>query len=206
MQVEIPQPRMTSLLGLTSLPVMTADTLHPLLGDVAAVTYGTAAGEYDRFNGQRMLTLTANTSREDLGRVAAEVDQVIAPGGAPPRGATVRLRGQIAPMRQALRNLAVGLSVAVVAIFLLLAANFQSLRLAAVALSTVPAVLSGVVLALLVTLTTLNIQSFMGAIMAVGVAVANAILLVTLAEQSVAGARSRRKPRGEARRHVCGLS
>jgi multidrug efflux pump subunit AcrB len=68
---------MTSLLDLASLPVMTADTLHPLLGDVAAVTYGTAAGEYDRFNGQRMLTLTANTSGEDPGRVAAQVDQAI---------------------------------------------------------------------------------------------------------------------------------
>jgi multidrug efflux pump subunit AcrB len=74
--------------------------------------------------------------------------------------------------------------VAVVVVFLLLAANFQSLRLAAVVVSTVPAVLAGVVLALLATRTTINIQSFMGAIMAIGVAVANAILLVTFAEQA----------------------
>jgi multidrug efflux pump subunit AcrB len=72
--------------------------------------------------------------------------------------------------------------VAVVVIFLLLAANFQSLRLAFVVVSTVPAVLAGVVLMLLLTGTTLNVQSFMGAIMAIGVAVANAILLVTFAE------------------------
>jgi multidrug efflux pump subunit AcrB len=96
----------------------------------------------------------------------------------------VSVRGQIAPMRETLRNIAAGLVVAVVVIFLLLAANFQSLRLAFVVVSTVPAVLTGVVLMLAATGTTLNVQSFMGAIMAIGVAVANAILLVTFAEQT----------------------
>jgi multidrug efflux pump subunit AcrB len=76
---------------------------------------------------------------------------------------------------------------AVVVIFLLLTAYFQSVRLALVAVTTVPAVLAGVVLALWATGTTLNIQSFMGAIMAVGVAVANAILLVTIAERTRLG-------------------
>jgi multidrug efflux pump subunit AcrB len=69
-------------------------------------------------------------------------------------------------------------------IFLLLAANFQSLRLALVVISTVPAVLMGVVLMLAVTRTTINVQSFMGGIMAIGIAVANAILLVTFAEHT----------------------
>ncbi len=91
---------------------------------------------------------------------------------------------QIAPMRETLTSVSAGLGVAIVVIFLLLAANFQSLRLALVVLSTVPAVLAGVVLILLATRTTLNIESFMGAIMAIGVAVANAILLVTFAEQA----------------------
>jgi multidrug efflux pump subunit AcrB len=80
-------------------------------------------------------------------------------------------------------SIAVGLLVAVVAVFLLLAANFQSLRLALVVVSTVPAVLAGVVLMLSATATTINVQSFMGTVMAVGVAVANAILLVTFAEE-----------------------
>jgi multidrug efflux pump subunit AcrB len=80
-------------------------------------------------------------------------------------------------------GLAAGLGLSVVAILILLTAYFQSPKLAGVAVSAVPAVLSGVVLMLLATGTTLNIQSFMGAIMAVGVAVANAILLVTFAEQ-----------------------
>jgi multidrug efflux pump subunit AcrB len=77
-----------------------------------------------------------------------------------------------------------GLAIAIVVIFLMLIANFQSVRLALAVVSTVPAVLVGVVLALKFTGTTLNIQSAMGAIMAVGVAVANAILLVTFAEKS----------------------
>jgi multidrug efflux pump subunit AcrB len=87
-------------------------------------------------------------------------------------------------MRETFTNITAGLIVAVVVIFLLLAANFQSLRLAFVVISTVPAVFMGVVLMLAITGTTLNVQSFMGAIMAIGVAVANAILFVTFSEFS----------------------
>jgi multidrug efflux pump subunit AcrB len=103
---------------------------------------------------------------------------------APPRGLQVDVRGQVVPMEQMFWGLAVGLALAVVAIFLLLTAYFQSLRLALVVILAAPAVVAGVALALVATGTTLNIQSFMGAIMAVGVAVANAILLVTFAERA----------------------
>jgi multidrug efflux pump subunit AcrB len=151
---------------------------------VARIDNATIVGEYDRFNGQRMITLSANVFGEDLGRAANRVDQAIARAGAMPRGGSVTVRGQLAAMRETLRNISAGLVVAVVVIFLLLAANFQSLRLAFVVVSTVPAVLTGVVLMLAATRTTLNVQSFMGAIMAIGVAVANAILLVTFAEQA----------------------
>jgi multidrug efflux pump subunit AcrB len=108
-------------------------------------------------------------------------------------------------MREMLGGLALGLGLAVVVIFLLLSANFQSLRLSLVTVSTAPAVIAGVVLMLWLTHTTLNIQSFIGAIMAVGVAMANAILLVTFAESrrrhgeavtaaAVEGAGSRLRP------------
>ena len=193
-QVEVPQPRMTSLNDLRVVPVGADGASHPLLGDVARIENSTIVGEYDRFNGQRMVTLTANASGEDLGRVATRVDQAIANAGAPPRGATVSVRGQIAPMRDTLQNISAGVLVAIVVIFLLLAANFQSLRLAFVVVSTVPAVLTGVVLMLLMTRTTINVQSFMGAIMAIGVAVANAILLVTFAEQARRSGRASRPP------------
>jgi multidrug efflux pump subunit AcrB len=183
-QVEVPQPRMTTIEDLRVVPVGSNRAVPPLLGDVARIENGTIVGEYDRFNGQRMITLSANVAGEDLGRTASRIDEAIARSGAAPRGATVTVRGQLAAMRETFRNISAGLLVAVVVIFLLLAANFQSLRLALVVVSTVPAVLTGVVLMLAMTRTTLNIESFMGAIMAIGVAVANAILLVTFAEHS----------------------
>jgi multidrug efflux pump subunit AcrB len=183
-QVEVPQPRMKSLEDLRVMPVSAGGSSYPLLGDVATIENSTIIGEYDRFNGQRMVTMSANVFGEDLGRIANRVDQAIARAGTPPRGATIAVRGQIAPMRETLRNIGVGLIVAVVVIFLLLAANFQSVRLALVVVSTVPAVLLGVVLMLALTRTTINVQSFMGGIMAIGIAVANAILLVTFAEHS----------------------
>jgi len=147
------------------------------------VGYGTVVGEYHRLNGQRMVTLTANIVGEDLGRISKQLDSAIHRAGDPPRGVKITVRGQIGPMKQTLTNLGAGLLVAVLVIYLVLSANFQSLRLAFVVLSTVPAVVCGVLFVLLLTGTTLNIQSFMGAIMAVGVAVANAILLVTFAEE-----------------------
>ena len=183
-QIEVPQPQMTNLEDLRVVPVSADRGSHALLGDVATIGNATIVGEYDRINGQRMVTLTANVAGEDLGRTAGQVEAAIARAGAPPRGASVAVRGQIGAMQETFTNITAGLAVAVVVIFLLLAANFQSLRLAFVVVSTVPAVLMGVVLMLAATQTTLNVQSFMGAIMAIGVAVANAILLVTFAEQT----------------------
>jgi multidrug efflux pump subunit AcrB len=186
-QVEIPQPRMTGVDDLRVVPVSRTPSMRPLLGDVARIENRTIVGEYDRINGQRMVTLSANVNGRDLGRVATAIDQAIARAGAAPRGTTATVRGQVASMRETLTNISMGLAVAVVVIFLLLAANFQSMRLAFVVVSTVPAVLAGVVIMLRVTGTTLNVESFMGAIMAIGVAVANAILLVTFAEHARPG-------------------
>src|SRR6266566_3825391 len=181
-QIQLPQPQMASLQDVENIPITRSETLHPLIGDVAQVRSGTMVGEYDRYNGLRIITISANVVGEDLGRVSTRVDAAITRAGSPPRAVTVNVRGQIAPMRETLSNLGVGLALAILVIFLLLSANFQSMRLSLVVLSIVPAVISGVIIMLLATRTTLNIQSFMGAIMAIGVAVANAILLVTFAE------------------------
>ncbi len=186
-QVELPQPQVASIQDIANIPITRSDATHPLIGDVAQVRNSTMVGEYDRLNGQRMITISANVVGEDLGRVASRINKAIERVGTPPRGVTVRVRGQIAPMRETLTNLAIGLGLAILVIFLLLSATFQSIRLSLVVISTIPAVISGVIIMLLVTGTTLNIQSFMGAIMAIGVAVANAILLVTFAEQSRRG-------------------
>jgi len=151
--------------------------------DVAELRAGTMPGQFDRYNMQREVGLTANVVGADLGSVADDVAAALDRAGEPPRGVKLQVRGQIPPMREMLAGLSIGLLMAIVVIFLILAANFQSLRLALATISTAPAVVAGVVLLLFVTETTLNIQSFIGSIMAVGVAMANAILLVTFAEQ-----------------------
>jgi multidrug efflux pump subunit AcrB len=140
-------------------------------------------GEIDRYNMRRVVSLTGNIQGSDLGDVARQVAKAIEAAGPPPSGVKVEVRGQVAPLNELFRGLGFGLLVAVVVIGLLLMAYFQSARLALVAVAPVPAVLAGVAVLLLVTGTTLNLQSFMGSIMAVGVATANAILLVTVAER-----------------------
>ena len=210
-QVEIPIERMNSPQEVGLLPLKNDNGGKLLLQDVAQVAEGKMPGEYDRYNMRRLVSLTANIHGEDLGRAAGRIAAAVAAAGAPPRGVQVDVRGQVEPMRQMFgglgggvpgpaslgsgadwlrflreyfQGLTGGLMLAVVVILLLLTAYFQSLRLALVVVSSAPAVVAGVALALLLTGTTLNIQSFMGAIMAVGVATANAILLITFAERA----------------------
>jgi multidrug efflux pump subunit AcrB len=208
-QVEIPEQRMNSLEEVKNLPIVRRSGQrmdHQIdLRNVADVTDGTALGEYDRYNMQRMLTLSADISGEDLGRAAVRVEQAISDTGKPPDRVDVTVRGQVQPMAEMFGGLRLKLVMAMGVILLLLAANFQSFRLSLSVGLTIPAVIAGVVLMFWITRTTLNIQSFMGAIMAIGVAVANAILLVTFAERSrvegrepweaaIEGARSRLRP------------
>jgi multidrug efflux pump subunit AcrB len=204
-QVEIPVHQMSSIEDVKTLPITRSAGGQIDLRNVATVTDGTVLGEYDRYNMQRMLTLSANVSGEDLGRAAAQVRQAISDAGKPPNGVNVTMRGQVQPMVEMFDGLRIGLLVAVGVILLLLAGNFQSFRLSLAVALTIPAVIAGAALVLWLTRTTLNIQSFMGAIMAIGVAVANAILLVTFAERSrvegrepweaaLDGARSRLRP------------
>ena len=204
-QVEIPQALTNSIDTVQMIPVARGDSPYPLVGDVATIAEGTSIGQYDRINQQRMLTITADVNQVDLGTAAAQVQSAIAAAGNPPRGVTVAMRGQAAPMAQTLNGLETGLLLAIAAIFILLGAYFQSLRIAIVVMATIPAVLAGVLIALVVARDTLNVQSFMGAIVALGVAVANAILLTTFAERArvagaspadaaIEGARSRLRP------------
>ena len=186
-QVEIPQNKIASIEDIENLPVMNHDATRsgasrPLLTDVAKVDYGTAPGEVDRYNMQRVVSFTANIHGKPLGQAVGEVKAAIARAGEPPRGVTVFTRGQVPAFEETFAGLRVGLLLSIAVIFILLAANFQSFRLAFAVISTVPAVICGVLLMLLFTGTTLNVQSFMGAIMAIGISIANAILLVTFAE------------------------
>ena len=188
-QVQIPEYKMGSIGDVENLPIMnhpaSPDAMsRPLLSDVATVDYGSTIGEVDRYNMQRVISLTANIHAMPLGNVAQEIRAALKRVGDPPRGVNVFVRGQIPALEDTLSGLRVGLLLSIVVIFLLLAANFQSFRLAITVIATAPAVVCGVLLLLLLTGTTMNVQSFMGAIMAIGIAVANAILLVTFAERS----------------------
>ncbi len=183
-QVEIPYQIMNSLSEVETVPIQRPGLDRQLLlRDVATVARGTMPGQYNRYNMKRSVNLTANIGGEDLGRVAGHIERALKRAGAAPKGATVDVRGQIAPLNEILQGLSIGLGMSIVVILLLLTANFQSVKLALVVISTAPAVVAGVVVMLWLTGTTVNLQSFMGAIMAIGVAVANAILLVTFAEQ-----------------------
>lgn len=183
-QVEIPQALMNSVRGIETIPVKRIGDERRLLRDVADVQEGVMPGEIDRYNMRRLVSMTANIEGEDLGRVIGHIAKALESTGKPPAGIQVDVRGQVPAMQELFRGLGIGLGIAVVVIFLLLLAYFQSWRLAVVAVAGTPAVLAGVLLALLLTGSTINLQSFMGAIMAIGVSVANAILFVTFAERA----------------------
>jgi multidrug efflux pump subunit AcrB len=182
-QVELPQNRMQSVEDVGELPIMLNGLRDTELTNVAQMKLGTMPGLIERFNGQHIVSLTANVHGITLGEATQKLNQALAAAGTPPRGSKVVMKGQIPPLEQTISGLRIGLLLAVVVIFLLLSANFQSMRLALAIVLTVPAVLCGVLLMLRLTSTTLNIQSFMGAIMAIGIAVANSILLITFAER-----------------------
>ena len=191
-QVQVPQQQMTSIEDVKGIPITGDKGKSTLLRNVATVQAGTMVGEYDRYNMDRMVTVRANIEGTDLGSAAREVENAVAELGKPPARVNVAIRGQVQPLTDLLTALRTGLLFAVLAIFLLLVANFQSIELALITISSAPAAVAGATLALWLWGSTLNLQSFMGTIMAVGVAVANAILLVTFAERSRLSGKSSR--------------
>ena len=182
-QVQLPQSRMQGIDELGDIPVMQNGRTETRLTDIATLKTGTMPGLIERYNGQRVVSLTANVHGMTIGEAAKQLNTAVARVGVLPRGVSVAMRGQIPPLELTISGLQTGLLLAILVIFLLLAANFQSIRLSLAIILTIPAVLCGVLLMLRLTGTTLNIQSFMGAIMAIGIAVANSILLVSFAER-----------------------
>lgn len=180
-QVQEPEYKMSSIADLENIP-MVKGQLRPTLGDLATLTQATAPAEYDRIGPRRIVTVSANINHKDLGSAASVVREAIKKAGTPPAGMVLEVRGLVKLLEQTLNSLQSGLLLAIVVIFLLLAANYQSFKVALVVLVTIPAVLAGAMMLLLITGGTLNLQSYMGIIMSVGVSVANAVLLVTNAE------------------------
>lgn len=181
-QVEIPENMMTDIQSIAEIPLL-RNASRPVLGDVATITRDTTYGEADNLGAMPTLSVTANTNDIDLGTATKDVNAAIASIGELPRGLTIEMIGLSQTLTDTLESLQSGLLVAIIVIFLMLAANFQSFKVSMVVLSSVPAVLLGSLALLMLTGSTLNLQSYMGIIMSVGVSISNAVLLITNAEQ-----------------------
>ena len=181
-QVQVREYLMNSLEQLRATSLVKGQE-RPMLEDVATIRVDTLPAEFDRSGPRRFVSVTANMYNKDLASATAAVQKAVKDLGDPPRGLVASLLGESNLLVDTLDSLETGLMAAIVVIMLLLAANFQSFGLSLTVLSSIPAVLLGSILILLATGSTLNLQSYMGLIMSTGTSVANAVLIVTNAEQ-----------------------
>ncbi len=181
-QAQVPSYIMNSVDDFKEIPLEVGQP-SLVLQDVATFQIDTVPGEYDRSGPRRFVTVSANLYKTDLGRGAIEANKAIKSLGALPKGLVAEVKGMSDLLTETLGSLQSGLILAIIVIFLLLSANYQSFRAAFAVLSSIPAVLLGAIVILLATGCTLNLQSYMGIIMSTGVSVANALLIVTNAEK-----------------------
>ena len=193
--VQTPQYQLSSLGDLGNTPVSTGtappttQTVPGELSNVATFTRDSVPGSANQANIQPVYEVYASTQGRDLGGISGDIDKVVtelkkelAPGN------TIQVTGQINSMNQAFRDMTIGLLFAAVFVYLLMVVNYQNFGDPFVVILALPATFCGIVTMLYITGTTLSVPSLMGAIMAVGVASANSILLVTFArEQQLAG-------------------
>ena len=180
--VQTPEYKMDSMDALLATPVRGASGNPQLLSNLARVERGTSASIINHYNVQPVYDIYANVQDRDLGAVASEVDKAIAavrPKLA--RGSSIETRGQVETMRTSFAGLALGLVFAIVLVYFVMVVNFQSWADPFIILMAIPGALAGIVVMLAATGTTISVPSLMGAIMSIGVATANSILLVTFA-------------------------
>lgn len=180
-QVQIPEGIMSSEEKLKSLPLKKG-SMRPLLEDVATIRRVTSPAQVNRKGPNRYVTIVANIYGKDLGTASVAVKKAIKDAGEPPRGTTVWTEGTLQLLNDTLGSLLAGLGVAIIAIFLMLSAFYQSFKVPLIILAVLPAVIAGSLIILYLTGSTLNLQSYMGMIMSIGVSVSNAVLLVNQAE------------------------
>jgi multidrug efflux pump subunit AcrB len=167
----------------TSQPGFTTSYTPPsqLLGNVATITHSVDPAVVAHYNVQRVIDLNAGVAGRDLGGATAAMRRAIASLGKLPPGTRIAIRGQSQAMEQAFGILERGIILSTILVYLLMAANFQSWLEPFIIIMAVPGALAGVLWMLVLTGTTINVESLMGAIMAVGVGVANGNLLITFA-------------------------
>ena len=183
--VQTPESQVASTDDVGRTPLSTSRGGPPqLLANVATLTHATTPMVSSHYNVQPVLDVYAGVQDRDLGGVATDVDRIVKEArGQLPRGSFIQVRGQVQTMRSSFVGLSAGLILAVALVYLVMVINFQSWLDPFIILMALPGAFSGIVWSLYVTQTTINVPSLMGAIMSVGVATANSILLVTFANQ-----------------------
>ena len=184
--IQTPQHDIDTLQGLSNLP-LTAGTSAQLLGGLATITRGRSDALVTHYNVRPIVDIYATPQGRDLGAVAADIQQAIqATAHDLPRGAHVDLRGQVTTMTGAYHQLFVGIAFAIVLIYLLIVVNFQSWLDPFVIIMALPSARAGIVWMLFATGTTLSVPALTGAIMCMGVATANSILVIAFARERLA--------------------
>jgi len=184
---QTPEYRMNSLESLLSLPVTGANGQSQVLGALGSFVRTQQPAVVTHYNVLNAVDLYATTQDRDLGAVAADLEKLIAKNKKDlPRGSTIALRGQVATMNTAFNGLFIGIALSIVLIYLLIVVNFQSWLDPFVIITALPAALAGIVWMLFATHTTLSVPALTGAIMCMGVATANSILVVSFARERLA--------------------
>jgi multidrug efflux pump subunit AcrB len=189
---QAPQYRLTSLQDLTSTPITTGNGgSQQLLASLATVSRGVGPAVVSHYNGRPVIDIYGSVDGTDLGTVATAVRGIVdASRPELPRGSDLTIRGQMETMRTSFNGLAFGMIGAVVLIYLLIVVNFQSWLDPLIIISALPAALAGMVWMLFVTGTTISVPALIGAIMCLGVATANSILIVSFARERMDGGAS----------------
>jgi len=185
---ETPQYRVDSLTGLQNVPIVAASGAAPpqILGNVATITRSAGAPVVSHYDIQPVIDIYGSVQGRDLGAVAHDIDTILdAHQKDLPRGSQVILRGQVETMRSSYTGLLVGLGFAIVLVYLLIVVNAQSWLVPFVIITALPSALAGIAWFLFVTQTGLSVPALMGAIMCMGVATANSILVVTFAASQI---------------------
>ncbi|MGB7850080.1 MAG: efflux RND transporter permease subunit [Candidatus Sulfotelmatobacter sp.] len=183
--VQSPQYRMTNLRDLMDIPV-TSQQGPQLMGNLVQLSPVARAATVNHWNVAPVIDVYASTQDRDLGAVAADTDKVLKTfEGHLPRGTSIVVRGQVATMRSSFFGLGVGLVGAILLVYLLIVINFQSWLDPFIIITALPGALAGICWFLLLTRTTLSVPSLTGAVMCMGVATANSILMVSFAREQM---------------------
>jgi multidrug efflux pump subunit AcrB len=180
--IQTPEYRVDSTSSLMGTSFRQAGGASQLLSNIAQFHRGTTAAVVNHYNVQPLYDVYANVQDRDLGSVASDVNKVLDRfQGKLPKGSFIEMRGQVQTMKDSFIGLGVGLVFAILLVYFVMVVNFQSWLDPFIILMALPGALSGILLSLFVTQTTINVPSLMGAIMSIGVATANSILLVNFA-------------------------